>query len=300
MMNPPFAKLHTHLIDGGNYPAWARKAGLPAIAPFWAYIRAQAQGTGKAEFTIQEAAFTFAKSEKTIKRWLTIGRKYGLFRYYKTRKGVVIVYHTSLFKVCQLLNVNNWGATAEVHLDELKHAKVLATEIQAEQMQRSSRYAAKQKAREEGYRGEIAKPENLITSSAISTGALVKHISERYIYVSEDFKLYGTSQKGIGKALGRSERTIRRRLSNRIRQKKCLPPVLKRQLCQTKPEYKLKYQFYKLCSDFDDSESKRLFQFSYKNQNEIYRAECNLYVFSHILCSCRARRYFFNRFLQGA
>lgn len=299
MMNRPFAKIHTKLIDGGNYPNWAKKVGLPAIAPFWTYVRAQARGTGRAEFAIQEAASTFAKSEKTIKRWLTIGRKYGLFRHYTTRSGAVIVYHSSLFKVCQLLNLKDWGATAEVELNELRHAKVLATEIQVEKMQRSSRYLAKQKARKEGYRGEIVKPEKLITSSAISTGALVKHFSKYRIFVSEKFKLYGVSQKSVGRALGRSERTIRRRLSNHIREKKGLPIVLKRQLCQTKPEYRLKYQFHKLCSDFNDSESKRLFQFSYRNQIETYRAECNLYVFPHVLLSCRARRYLFNCFLQG-
>jgi len=300
MMNARFAKIHTQLIDGGNYPDWAKKAHLPAIAPFWSYVRARSSGTGRAEFAIQEAACTFVKSEKTIRRWLRIGKLYKLFRHYETRKGVVVVYHASLFKVCRSLELKNWGATAEVKLDELKYAKLLATEIHAEQMQRSSRYCAKQQARKEGYRGEIAKPENLITSSVISPGALVKYVSERYVFVGEEFKLYGASQKGIGTALGRSERTIRRRLSNSLRQRKELPLVLKRQLCQTKLEYTLRDQFHRLCPNPDELDSKRFFRRSHKNSNSIYRAECNVYVFPHVLHSCKARKYFFNRSLHGA
>lgn len=165
-------------------------------------------------------------------------------------------------------------------------------------MQQSSRYLAKRQAREEGYRGEIAKPERLITSSELSMGALVKHISERHIFVGEDFKVYGASQKGIGQALGRSERTIRRRLSNPVRKVKGLPSVLKRQLCQTKPEYALRDLFHKLCPNSDDLDSKRFFQVSYKNQIAVYRAACNLYVLPHVLHSCKTRKYFFNRFLH--
>ena len=301
MQNAPLATIHTQLIDGGNYPDWAKNAGLPAIAPFWAYVRAQAYGTGRAEFAIQEAAATFQKSEKTIRRWLTIGRRYGLFRDYETRRGLVIVYHSSLFKVCQLLELNNWGATADVELQELSNAKMLATEIQAEQMQRSSQHLAKQKAREEGYHGEIVQPEKLITSSVISPGALVKHVSESRIFVSDQFRIYGASQKGIGAALGRSERTIRRRLSNCLREKNSLPVVLKRQLCQTKPEYKLDYLCNKLCSDgVNDSGSKRLFSISHQNRTDVYRAGCNIYLFSHILRSCKTRKYCFNRFRKNA
>ena len=295
-MSTSFAKIHTFVVDGGHYPAWAKAAGLPAIAPFWEYVRALAKGTGRATFSLKEAATTFGKSEVTIKRWLTLGKRYGFFREYSTQNGVAIVFHTSLVKLCQQLELESWGATAEVELTDLKHAKVLATEIQIEQLQRASYYLAQKQAKTEGYRGKIAKPETLLTSSATSTGALVKHVSQQRIFVSEQFKLYGVSQHGIGTALSRSDRTIRRRVSNPLRQLNGLPPVLKRQLCQTKPDYTTVYGYHQLCSDSRNEESKRYFRLSQaKHQTLVFKAECNLYGFGHHLLSCKAQKHFFNR-----
>ncbi len=295
-MSTSYAKIHTLIVDGGHYPTWAKQAGLVAIAPFWEYVRAQANGTGRATFSLQAAAATFGKSENTIRRWLTKGTQQGFFRQYTTQNGIAIVFHTSLIKLCQHLELSSWGVTAEVELADLKHARVLATEIQIQHLQRASRYQAQQQAKTEGYRIKIAKPETLLTSSATSTGALVKHVSERRIFVGEQFRTYGISQSGVGHALGRSDRTIRRRVSNPLRQAKGLPPVLKKQLCQTKTDYRQRYLYHQLCSDATDENSKRYFRLSHsQNQPIVFKAECNLYEFGHRLISCKAQRYFFNR-----
>lgn len=293
------AKIHTLIVDGGNYPAWAKQAGLPAIAPFWEYVRALANGTGRANFSLQDAANMFGKSEKTIRRWLTLGTRYGFFRQYSTENGNAIVFHASLVKLCRQLNLPSWGVTAEVDLTDLKNAKVVATEIQIQHMQRASYYLAHKQARTEGYRGKIAKPETLLTSSATSTGALVQHVSEQRIFVSEQFKLYGVSQAGVGQVLGRSDRTIRRRVSNPLRQRHGLSPVLKRQLCQTKPEYARQDLYYRLCSNTDTGENKRFFRLTQpNNQTTVFKSECNLYGFDHPLLSCKTQRHFFNRLNQ--
>lgn len=295
-MSTSFARIHTFIVDGGRYPAWAKRAGLLSIAPFWEYVRALANGTGRATFSIKEAATNFGKSKKTIRRWLTIGKKHEFFRHYQTQNGVAIVFHTSLFKLCNRLELPSWGVTANVELADLKHATVWATEIQIQHMQRASHYLARKQAKTEGYRGKIAKPETLLTSSATSTGALVQYVSEQRIFVGEHFKLYGVSQQGIGQALGRSDRTIRRRVSNPLRHRNGLPPVLKRQLCQTKPEYERQYLFHKLCSDSNKEEAKRFFCLSKSRDKRIvFKAECNLYGFDHQLRSCKAQRHFFNQ-----
>ncbi|MDX2231503.1 MAG: hypothetical protein NW220_17840 [Leptolyngbyaceae cyanobacterium bins.349] len=95
---------------------------------------------------------------------------------------------------------------------------------------------------------------------------------------------------------GRSDRTIRRRMSNSLRHQKGLPPVLKRQLCQTKPEYAKQALYHKLCDDTEIGEAKRFFRLSQsKNQIKVFKAECNLYGFDHQLLSCKAQKHFFNR-----
>lgn len=296
-MTERYARIHTQLVDGGNYPEWAKSAGLPAVAAFWEYVRALAGGSGRAEFSLDDASAIFRRSVKTIQRWLTDGKRYGFFRDYRTTQGRVTVYHASLFRICQKLGLPSWGVVAEIPISDLGNAKLIATEVTTQQLQQGSRYLAQTEAKRNGFSSKLREPEKLLTSSETAPGALVQHISKTRIFVGERFIPYGVSQQKIAQNLGRHERTVRRRLSDSYRQAHGLLPVVKRQLCQTKPEYQHQYECAQFVSDAVPA-GHRLFRLSGSHTPQTYRAECNLYILRHQLISCRVRRYRYKQELQ--
>lgn len=120
---------------------------------------------------------------------------------------------------------------------------------------------------------------------------LVQHVSNRRIFVSGQFKVYGISQHGIGTTLDKRDRTIRQRVSNPLRLSNGLPPVLKRPLCQTR--FHNAYLYHQHCSDSTDVTARRYFRPSHsKHPTTVFKAECNPYGFGHPLLSRKAQKYF--------
>lgn len=178
-------------------------------------------------------------SEKSIYRWLQQGKRKGAFRSYQVRKGMLQVYLGSLFQVCWQLNLKQWGAVGVVPLSEVNaHIKATTTGIVTQQLQQNSRYAADKKLKPEHRKFfGTPHPNELIVKSAgqsslkpaVGEVPCVLHISEKRIFVSKNFTVFGTSQNTIASEFGIHPVTIQRHQK--------ILGLDRRQLCQSKGEY---------------------------------------------------------------
>lgn len=188
------------------------------------------QGRGCAHFNLDAIAATLHRSPSTIKRWLKWGKELGLFRHYESRQRQYTVYYTSLAKVCLEWGLPSWGTVAEVPVEELVHQKAIAAEAEMQRLQRASRYRAKQESRK-----NVLRIRQVLPSSQMSQrGALgqVLHQGSRLTFIDRHAVPFGVSQETIATQLGRSERTIQRRLGNKWRGDRGLAPIIKRQIAQ--------------------------------------------------------------------
>lgn len=150
-----------------------------SVGRFWHYTRHLASGTGKATFPIAEAARFFNVAESTIRRWLKTGKENNFFRDYWSRQGVVTIFPVATTKVFRHLGFESLGAVLDIPLDKLKSGKLIATDIQLQQQQRSSEFLAQQQARKEGRRTRTVKPEQLIPPFRRTQSVLVQKNPER-------------------------------------------------------------------------------------------------------------------------
>ena len=208
-------------------------------ARLWYLLRGfDFDGSGHGTISLEDVENILGCSEKTIYRWLQQGKRKGAFNSYHIRKGELEVYLGSLFRVCVKLNWKKWGVVGECPLADVNaHIRAITTGIVTQQFQQKSRYAADQKLKPQ-YRKQFgtAHPNSLLKNVGQSSlkpdvGEVprVLHISERRIFVSKNFTVFGTSQATIASEFYIHPITVQRHHAQL--------GTTRRQLCQKKGEY---------------------------------------------------------------
>jgi len=223
--------VHANLIDGGNA---ATSNGHSAIALYYYVRMMDVRGEGRATITIADAAEALKRSPVTIKRYIRQGVANKLFTgVVKRDSGTYTIYYRSLHKVAIELGLESLGAAFEVGIEDLPHLKLLATQAQAQSLQRASRFQRTREAKK-----GVQRAEEFLAPSFNSGGGKgqILFYGLCTTYVSAEVETFGGSQQQVGEILGRSRRTINRRLNNAYRRKKGLSPLWRKQIAQESRE----------------------------------------------------------------
>ncbi|MEM9264531.1 MAG: hypothetical protein AAGA46_03310 [Cyanobacteria bacterium P01_F01_bin.13] len=229
MSSLPAIRVHSRVLDCGR-----------AEVPVWYFSRwLDPSGSAKVCFTVEQAATFLQKGTSTIYRLLKAGE--GIFWYRNTQVRSHIELHlVGIKQVCKNLQLgvhkSVLGAVADVPVETLQSrfgCKAMSTYLDALQLQAQAWWRASQSA-PESIRHFVLKPWKQI-SSVKSTGASVgtkgKRQIDRYAFESEGWTIPGATIAGIRKRTDwRSDRTIQRRLSDKVRLQHGLEPLPKKRV----------------------------------------------------------------------
>ncbi|CAA9320295.1 hypothetical protein AVDCRST_MAG84-1308 [uncultured Microcoleus sp.] len=252
----------------------------------------KSKGVGIGKFTLTAASVILKRTPGHIRRWLRAAKDSGLIRAYKQKGDWITVFYTSLEKAIAIAGVDKLGPVAAINIDDLRNLHIIATEVEAQNLQRQSLYCQRLEEVEQiKSRGDdpgktltqIVKPIDLHTCGK---PARVLGKGDRFIYCESGFRFYGGSQVSIAQLRGLSPTTVSRHLSNSYRLvptpvrgfREDLPPVIKKQLVEKLPQ--LKQMPPKLCVE------EGLF-FMHGNW---WKPHCNVYLLDHRLVSAKRRR----------
>jgi len=249
------------------------------------------RGCGVGEFGLKEASSLLNRSIGDIRRTLGKAKKSGLIRNYKQENGRVRVYYTSLEKAIAIAGLNKLGPVAAINIDDLRNIHIIATEVEAQHLQRASFYRQRQEEKQqiEPQGSALGQPTQLVEPSALHTSdkpARVLARSARFIFCESGFRFYGGSQEAIALSRGVSPSTVSRHLSNSYRLvaspvrgfREELPPIIKKQLVKKRPH--LKQMPPKLCLE----------EGLFSMHGDWWEPHCNVYLLNHRLVSARRRR----------
>ena len=260
----------------------------------WTSPGGKPTGSGIGEFTLTGASKILKRSKGHIRKLLNHAKKSGLIRDYKQSGDKITVFYTSLEKAIAIAGVDKLGPLAAIEVDDLKNLRIIATEAEAQDLQRATLYRQRQeelqqiKKKAEG--SDFQQPTQLIAPTALlhpcEKPARVLARSDRFIYVESDFRFYGGSQEAIALARGISTSTVSRHLSNGYRLaaspvrgvREELPPLIKKQVMERRPLPK--NMPAKICL-----EEGLVSMFG-----EWWKPHCNVYAINYRLVSGRRRR----------
>lgn len=252
----------------------------------------KSKGSGVGKFTLSAASKILNRSKGHIRKLLCAAKVSGLIRDYKQHGDWITVYYASLEKAIALTGIEELGPIAAINIDDLSCLHIIATEVEAQSLQRTSLYRQRQEEIEQkktqgsdprNTPTQIVKPIDLHTCDY---PARVLGKGDRFIYCDSGFRFYGGSQEAIGKLRGISQATVSRHLSNSYRlvaapvrgYRQELPPIVKKQLVENLPL--LKQMPSKLCM-----EDGLFFM-----HGDWWKPHCNVYLLDHRLVSARRRR----------
>jgi hypothetical protein len=252
----------------------------------------KAKGSGIGTFRLTGASKILNLSKSHIRKLLGDAKKSGLIHNYLQEGEEITVFYTSLEKAIAIARVDKLGPVAAINIDDLANLHIIATEVEAQHLQKASFYRQRQEEMQQiKAQGSDPgqQPTQLIEPSALHTsdkpaGVITK--SARFIYVESGFRFYGGSQEVIAQLRGISPSTVSRHLSNRYRLaaspvrafREELPPIIKKQVMEKRPN--LKNMPQKLCQ-----EEGLVSMFG-----EWWEPHCNVYLLGHRLVSARRRR----------
>jgi hypothetical protein len=252
----------------------------------------KSMGCGIGEFGLQEASNLLNRSIGNIRRSLGEAKKSGLIRNYKQKSGRVTVYYTSLERAIAIAGVDKLGPVAAINIDDLANLHIIATEVEAQNLQRSSFYQQRQEETQQ-IKAQDSNPEQPTTQMVAPITLLtcdklarVSRKSDRFIFCESGFRFYGGSQEAIAQLRGLSQATVSRHLSNKYRLaatpirgfRQELPPIIKKQLVERHPN--LKNMPPKIC--LEDG--------LFRMNGDWWTPHCNVYLLNHRLVSARRRR----------
>src|SRR4028118_77269 len=252
--------------------------------------KSKGQGIGK--FTLTAASVILRRTPGHIRRWLRAAKKSGLIRAYKQKGDWITVYYSSLERAIAIAGLDKVGPIAAINIDSLSNLHLVATEVECQNLQRSSFHLQRREEIAQIKPGEssgLCTPMQLMTPTLEPPSdhlARVLGRSQRFIFCESGFKFYGGSQETIAQLRGLSVATVSRHLSNRYRLeaspirgfRRDLPPIIKKQLVERLPH--LKNMPPKICLE------EGLFLMG----GEWWKPHCNVYCLSHRLVSARRRR----------
>ncbi|MEG4070711.1 bifunctional DNA primase/polymerase [Microcoleus sp. Pol11C2] len=250
------------------------------------------KGSGVGSFTLLAASRILNRSTGHIRKLLRAAKVSGLIRNYKQCKGWITVWYSSLEKAIALAGLEELGPIAAINIDQLSNIYFIATEVEAQALQRASMHRQRQEEIEqikaEGGNpqlnpSQIVKPIDLHTCDY---PARVLGKGDRFVYCTSEFRFYGGSQEAIAKLRGISPATVSRHLSNKYRLKPTpvrgyrqdAAPIVKKQLLQQLPQ--LQNMPPKLCAEDG------LFWI----KDNYWKPHCNVYLLDYRLISARRRR----------
>ena len=252
----------------------------------------QPRGVGIGKFTLTAASVILRRIPGHIRKLLRAAKKSGLIRTYKQKGDWVTVYYTSLERAIAIAGLDKVGPLAAINIDSLSNLHLVATEVECQNLQRSSFHLQRREEIAQIKPGEssgLYTPMQLMTPTLESPSAHLARVlgrSQRFIFCKSGFKFYGGSQETIAQLRGLSPGTISRHLSNRYRLeaspvrgfRRDLPPIIKKQLVEHLP--RLKNMPPKICLE------EGLFLMG----GEWWKPHCNVYLLEHRLVSARRRR----------
>ncbi|MCC3464531.1 MAG: bifunctional DNA primase/polymerase [Microcoleus sp. PH2017_06_SFM_O_A] len=278
------------------FPHFGRKLSVWLLARRFDISRwnnsGRSKGSGIGKFTLTAASKILNRSEGHIRKLLCAAKKSGLIRDYSQAKNWITVYYTSLEKVIALTGIEKLDPIAAINIDDLANIHILATEVEAQNLQRASLHRQRQEEIEQikaqgldpgQIPSQILKPIDLHTCDY---PARVLGKGDRFIYCNSDFRFYGGSQSAIANLRGISQSTVSRHLSNSYRlvatpvrgHRQELPPIVKKQLVENLPH--LKKMPSGLC--MEDG--------LFSMHGDWWKPHCNVYLLDHRLVSARRRR----------
>jgi hypothetical protein len=231
---PETAKGYSSLIDK-----------TPSTARLYLILRAaDTTGQGYIRINKQELIQKTGLSPSTVTRHLSDSKFFPVVK--RSRGGIIVVSYRALNKICAEYGIDNLGACTEYKIEWLANrsqaiAYSTEAEVQLGQMQAMHEQFSSGKG--------FAYGSNTVASSGTkkehSKGYKQSTIGQplrrrktgfkfiprfRYFRIRPDQAAPGVSQKAIAKRLGRSERTIQRRLSNRFRKRVEVDPLQRRRV----------------------------------------------------------------------
>lgn len=257
----------------------------------WSH-QGQSKGCGIGKISITAAAKILNRSAGHIRKLLGGAKKSGLIRNYLQAGDKITVFYSSLEKVIALTEIENLGPIAAINIDDLANIHIIATEVEAQNLQRASLHCQRQEEikqiKAQGLDpgqtlSEILRPIDLHTCDY---PARVLGKGDRFIYCDSNFRFYGGSQEAIAQSRGVCPATVSRHLSNSYRLVSApvrgyrgeLPPIVKKQLVEKLPL--LKKMPSVLC--MEDG--------LFSMHGDWWKPHCNIYLLDHRLVSARRRR----------
>jgi DNA-binding transcriptional ArsR family regulator len=249
-------------------------------------------GSGIGSFTLLAATRILGKSKGHIRRLLRDAKVSGLIRRYNQRDGRITVYYSSLERAIAIAGLDQLGPVAAINIDDLKNLHIIATEVEAQHLQRASFYQQRQEETQQ-IKAQDSNPEQPTTQMVAPITLLtcdklarVSRKSDRFIFCEPGFRFYGGSQEAIAQLRGLSQATVSRHLSNKYRLaatpirsfRQELPPIIKKQLVERHPN--LKNMPPKIC--LEDG--------LFRMNGDWWTPHCNVYLLNHRLVSARRRR----------
>jgi hypothetical protein len=251
------------------------------------------KGSGIGSFTLLGASRILNRSPGHIRKMLRAAKVSGLIRHYRQRDGRITVFYSSLETAIALAGIEKLGPIAAVKIDDLSNIHFIATEVEAQALQRASMHREGQEEIEQikaqgtnpgKHRTHIVRPSTLLQTCDYPARVLGR--GDRFIYCGSEFRFYGGSQEAIGQLRGISPATVSRHLSNKYRLKPTpvrgyrqdATPIVKKQLLQQLPG--LQNMPPKLCA------KEGLFWI----KDNWWRPHCNVYLLDHRLVSARRQR----------
>jgi len=297
----------------GHCRFYSQIADIDTYSRLWMYVRSMDRhGRGWIDTTITKISEDIGLSKPTIKRYIRTGLnghavKHGddvrwvqYFRDVVKKGDDVRISYISLSKVCVQLELDDYGAIAEIPHSQLTASKEIATQLTVQSRQRASRFKAKKETR----RSVVSTDQLLSLSQSLkvkntrlspsdksaSRGqrTVVLYIGRKKTFVSRDFVLFGTSQQGTGEQLKRNRSTVNRRLSNSRRLRKGLDPLERRQIAvrSTRDEY------IRAKLSADAQENSKPFM---RSGGKYFTLHTNVYEEHHILIHARCARGWFKK-----
>jgi hypothetical protein len=255
----------------------------------------KSKGQGIGTFTLTAASVILRRTPGHIRKLLCAAKRSGLIRQYKKKGDWITVFYSSLERAIAIAGLDKLGPVAAINIDDLRNLHIIATEVEAQNLQRSSFHLQRRKEIAQIKAGEssgLYTPTQLMTPTLRPCDKLARVLgrSQRFIFCESGFKFYGGSQEAIAQSRGLSAETVSRHLSNRYRLeaspvhgfRRDLPPIIKKQLVERLPH--LKNMPPKICLEED------LFLMG----GEWWKPHCNVYCLSHRLVSARRRRAAFS------
>src|SRR4028119_2327729 len=251
----------------------------------------KSKGQGIGTFTLTAASVILRRTPGHIRKLLCAAKRSGLIRHYRKKGDWITVFYSSLERAIAIAGLDKLGPIAAINIDDLQNLHIIAREVEAQNLQRSSFHLQRREEIAQIKAGEssgLYTPTQLMTPTLRPCDKLARVLgrSQRFIFCESGFKFYGGSQEALAQSRGLSAETVSRHLSNRYRLeaspvrdfRRDLPPIIKKQLVESVPH--LKNMPPKICLE------EGLFLMG----GEWWKPHCNVYCLSHRLVSARRRR----------